>query len=182
MNGCGSEMSPKRSEADTLLLAASPSTVLATAFPAVDQVDSLNSSSDHTTCLAHPLFSFSLFHSLFLSTIFIMTKDKRPPRLHVDGAILGFKRALRTQNNSVSLIKIKGVDSTDDAEFYLGKKVAFITKASTPDKFGNKFRVTWGKVCRSHGSNGVVRCTFRRNLPPQAIGGRVRVMLYPSRV
>jgi large subunit ribosomal protein L35Ae len=113
-----------------------------------------------------------------------MTNDtkKRPPRLHVDGAILGFKRGLRNQYNHVSLIKIKGVDSTKDAEFYYGKKVAFITKASTPDKFGNKFRVTWGKVCRSHGSNGVVRCRFRRNLPPQAIGGRVRVMLYPSRV
>lgn len=104
-----------------------------------------------------------------------MTKG-RSPRLHVDGAILGYKRGLRTQNNSISLIKIKNVDSKADAEFYLGKKVAFITK------YGEEFRVNWGKVVRHHGSNGVVRCTFRRNLPPQAIGGRVRVMLYPSRV
>uniref|UniRef100_A0A6U5MCF8 Ribosomal protein L35Ae n=1 Tax=Grammatophora oceanica TaxID=210454 RepID=A0A6U5MCF8_9STRA len=111
-----------------------------------------------------------------------MSDNKRSPRLHVDGAILGYQRGLRTQNNSVSLIKIKGVDSKADAEFYYGKKVAFITKTKAADKFGSKFRVTWGKVCRSHGSNGVVRCRFRRNLPPQAIGGRVRVMLYPSRV
>lgn len=102
---------------------------------------------------------------------------KRSPRLHVDGAILGYKRALRTQDNSVSLIKIKGCDSRDDAEFYLGKKVAFITKAAD-----GSFRVNWGKVCRHHGGNGVVRCRFRRNLPPQSIGGRVRIMLYPSRV
>jgi len=103
--------------------------------------------------------------------------SKRSPRLHVDGAILGYKRALRTQNCNVSLIKIKHVDSRDDATFYLGKKVAFITKDSK-----NNFKVNWGKVCRAHGSNGVVRCTFRRNLPPQAIGGRVRIMLYPSTV
>jgi large subunit ribosomal protein L35Ae len=101
----------------------------------------------------------------------------RSPRLHVDGAILGYKRALRTQNTNYSLIKIKGVDSTSDATFYLGKRVAFVTKNSH-----GKFCVNWGKVCRSHGSNGVVRCQFHRNLPPQAIGGRVRVMLYPSTV
>jgi large subunit ribosomal protein L35Ae len=111
-----------------------------------------------------------------------VVESKRSPRLHVDGAILGFQRGLRNQKNTVSLIKIKGVDSTEDAEFYFGKKIAFITRASAADKFGNKFRVTWGKVSRSHGSNGVVRCRFARNLPPQAIGGRVRVMLYPSRV
>ena len=105
------------------------------------------------------------------------TDRKRAPRLHVDGAILGYKRALRTQNPKISLIKIKGCDTKADAEFYLGKKVAFITKAQD-----GSFRVNWGKVQREHGANGVVRCNFRRNLPPQAIGGRVRVMLYPSRV
>ena len=107
---------------------------------------------------------------------------QRPPRLHVNGAILGYQRGLRTQNNSVSLIKIKGVDSKEEVEFYLGKRVAFITKADVADKYGNKFRVNWGKVCRAHGGNGVVRCRFRRNLPPQSIGGKVRVMLYTSRV
>jgi large subunit ribosomal protein L35Ae len=106
----------------------------------------------------------------------------RPPRLHVDGAILGFRRGLRNQYQNMSLIKIKGVDSMTDADWYMGKKVAFITKASVANKVGSKFRVTWGKVCRKHGSNGVVQCRFRRNLPPQAIGGKVRVMLYPSSI
>jgi large subunit ribosomal protein L35Ae len=102
---------------------------------------------------------------------------KAPIRLHVDGAILGYKRGLRNQYTTQNLIKIKGCDDKKDVDFYLGKKVAFVTKVK-----GGTFKVNWGKVCRPHGSNGVVRCRFRRNLPPQAIGGRVRVMLYPSRV
>jgi len=110
-----------------------------------------------------------------------MTKGQ-PVRLYVNGAILGYKRGLRNQYNHTSLIKIKGVDTKKDTDFYLGKRVAFITKASTENKSGTKFRVTWGRVCRPHGSNGIVRCKFAKDLPPQAIGGRVRVMLYPSRV
>lgn len=105
-------------------------------------------------------------------------KTARSPRLHVDGAILGYKRGLRNQYNKTSLIKIKGCDDKTAVDFYLGKKVAFITKSA--DK--TQFRVNWGKVQRAHGSNGVVRCSFRRPLPPQSIGGKVRVMLYPSRV
>eukprot|EP01083_Nonionella_stella_P085386 236789_1 len=111
-----------------------------------------------------------------------MTKRTgQPTRLYVNGAILGYKRGLRTQYNHTSLIKIKGVDSKEEVDFYLGKRVAYITKG-TPGKNGSKFRVNWGRVCRSHGSNGVVKCKFSRDLPPQSIGGRVRVMLYPSRV
>ncbi|KAL3815906.1 hypothetical protein ACHAXA_005754 [Cyclostephanos tholiformis] len=113
-----------------------------------------------------------------------MTKQNtQPTRLYVNGAILGYKRGLRNQYNHTSLIKIKGVDSKEEVDFYLGKRVAYITKVSTPGgKNGSKFRVNWGRVCRGHGSNGVVRCKFARDLPPQSIGGRVRVMLYPSRV
>jgi len=103
-------------------------------------------------------------------------------RLYVSGAILGYKRGKTNQYNHTSLIKIKGVDTKEDTAFYMGKRIAYITKVQTPDRFGNKFRVTWGRVCRAHGSNGVVRCKFRTDLPPQSIGQRVRVMLYPSRI
>ena len=75
----------------------------------------------------------------------------------------------------------QGVEDTDATNFYLGKRVAYIYKAKAA-KSGSRFRVVWGKVCRSHGSNGVVRAKFRTNLPPKAIGCPVRVMLYPSSI
>jgi large subunit ribosomal protein L35Ae len=111
-----------------------------------------------------------------------MVSDTQPTRLYVKGVHLGFKRGLRNQYNHTSLIKIAGVDAKENVEFYLGKKIAFITKAQRAGKDGSKFRVNWGKVTRAHGSNGVVRAKFSSPLPPQSIGANVRVMLYPSRV
>ena len=78
------------------------------------------------------------------------------------------------------MIKIKGVEDKKDTSFYFGKRVAFIYKAKNI-KNNTRYRAIWGKVHKPHGNNGMVRAQFQKNLPPRAMGGPVRIMLYPNR-
>merc|ERR1712091_527294 len=102
-------------------------------------------------------------------------------RLYVKGVVASFKRSQAKQYNHTNLIKIQGVETTEDAKFYFGKKIMYMYRTHT-EKDGSRFRVMWGKVCRAHGTSGIVRAKFTKNLPPSALGAPVRVMLFPSRV
>lgn len=102
-------------------------------------------------------------------------------RLYVRGSILGYKRGKSNQYPSTSLIQIEGVNTVEEVNWYLGKRVAYVYKAKTK-KNGTLYRSMWGRVIKPHGNSGVVRATFRKNLPPSSLGGRVRVFMYPSRI
>ncbi|EKD19325.1 hypothetical protein LZ554_002581 [Drepanopeziza brunnea f. sp. 'monogermtubi'] len=102
-------------------------------------------------------------------------------RLYVKGRHISHARGKRNSTPSVSLIQIEGVSDTAGANFYLGKKVAFVYRASKEIR-GSKIRVIWGTIARTHGNSGVVRAKFRNNLPPKSFGASVRIMLYPSSI
>ncbi|KAF4338847.1 RPL33B-ribosomal [Fusarium beomiforme] len=109
---------------------------------------------------------------------FLPLKDER---IYVKGRHLSYQRSRHTTRPATSLIKIEGVDDTNAANFYLGKKVAFVYRGQKEIR-GTKIRVIWGKVTRPHGNSGVVRAKFTSPLPTKSFGASVRVMLYPSSI
>eukprot|EP00350_Pseudokeronopsis_sp_OXSARD2_P011833 CAMPEP_0170551814 /NCGR_PEP_ID=MMETSP0211-20121228/9814_1 /TAXON_ID=311385 /ORGANISM="Pseudokeronopsis sp., Strain OXSARD2" /LENGTH=123 /DNA_ID=CAMNT_0010859217 /DNA_START=33 /DNA_END=404 /DNA_ORIENTATION=+ len=107
-------------------------------------------------------------------------KKTQPVRLYQKAGFVGYKRGQRAQHEQFALLKIKDTNDKDQAKFYFGKRVAYVFKAKTI-KNNSKFRVIWGRIAKSHGNIGLVRAKFRKNLPPKALGGTLRVMLYPNR-
>ena len=93
----------------------------------------------------------------------------KPPRLYLKGVFTGFRRGKTTQDENHALIKVEGLNSRKEVAYYLGKRLVYI------------YKTIWGRICSPHGNNGTVKARFNHNLPPKAIGGTIRVMLYPYR-
>ena len=97
------------------------------------------------------------------------------PRLYVKAIFSGFRRNKVWTLNNQALLKLEGLNSKKEAQYYLGKRVVFIYKAK------EGYKTIWGRIRSAHGNNGAVLAKFLHNLPPRGIGAPVRVMLYPQR-
>ncbi|CAG8788608.1 11319_t:CDS:2, partial [Racocetra persica] len=49
--------------------------------------------------------------------------------LYSKGRVLGFKRSKRNQSPNTTLIRIEGVLTKEDTQYYLGKHVAYVYRA-----------------------------------------------------
>ena len=120
-----------------------------------------------------------------------VNRARKSPRLYMKAVLAGYQRGLHGQNKNVALIRIDNVVTKDDAAFYAGKRVAYVYHgykekrcvrwAKAPARRSNT-RALWGRVTKPHGGAGVVCAKFASPLPGAALGKRVRVYLYPSKI
>jgi len=83
----------------------------------------------------------------------------------VYGTIVNYRIGIRTQRPKWCLIRIIGENVGSNVAQFAGRKVVL--------KYGKNNFV--GKIIDMHGKKGVVRAKFRKGVPGQAIGARVKL-------
>ena len=85
-----------------------------------------------------------------------------------EGVIQNYRLGTRNQKGNCLLVKIEGVDSNKEASRLIGRVVEWINPKS-----GKTIR---GKIVRTHGNKGVVRTRFKKGLPGQALGTKIKIV------
>lgn len=83
----------------------------------------------------------------------------------IPATFISHKRGQRRVHPNHALLRIAGISTRADAEFFLGNGVS-----AAADNHG--------RITRVHGNSGVVAAKFTRNLAPNRIGTDVAVKLY----
>ena len=95
-------------------------------------------------------------------------KVKTPPPVEkISGIFVNFRQGMFRQYPHNILIRIPGIDNSNSAAKYIGRKVVWHSQS------GKKLV---GKVVKTHGRNGVLISRFRKGLPGQAIGSSVEII------
>lgn len=81
------------------------------------------------------------------------------------GKIVSYRRGRNTQSNNQMLIRVEGVETKESATKLIGKKVVWKSKKA----------VIEGQISAIHGAKGVVRVTFDKGMPGQAITSEVSI-------
>merc|ERR1712094_71971 len=82
-------------------------------------------------------------------------KQGKSSRLYVKGVVAGFRRALTNQKTHTSLIKIQGVEDSNDVKFYLGKNHVHVPlqnyqgRYPLPCDVGQSLLCSWYQWCCS---------------------------------
>ncbi|MEM4663151.1 MAG: 50S ribosomal protein L35ae [Candidatus Diapherotrites archaeon] len=84
----------------------------------------------------------------------------------MEGIIKNYRRGRRTQHTRQAIIILPGISKKADAFAFVGKKLEYTTAS------GKKIV---GKIVDAHGDKGAVRAIFKKGLPGQAIGSKVKI-------
>eukprot|EP01053_Blabericola_migrator_P003049 Blabericola_migrator_1__3048@NODE_1889_length_3604_cov_545_144190_g1210_i0_p4_GENE_NODE_1889_length_3604_cov_545_144190_g1210_i0NODE_1889_length_3604_cov_545_144190_g1210_i0_p4_ORF_typecomplete_len125_score17_66Ribosomal_L35Ae/PF01247_18/1_5e29RimM/PF01782_18/0_042RimM/PF01782_18/1_NODE_1889_length_3604_cov_545_144190_g1210_i018342208 len=101
----------------------------------------------------------------------------KKPRLYSRAVIISYRRNRVNLHCNSMLVRIEGVNTRKDTQYYMGKKIEYHYKCHGP-KTGSKVRSVCGKIIAPHGSSGVVRAKFETNLTGQSLGQPAKVYMY----
>ncbi len=84
----------------------------------------------------------------------------------MEATIVNFRQGRHHVTPNQMILAVPGVESKEDAEKLVGKKVTWETPA--------KNKIT-GKVTSPHGNKGAVRVLFEKGMPGQSFGTKVNI-------